>query len=392
MRLLLLTSEFLPLHGGIGTYAREMARAAAEIGLEVTLAAPDYKAELGVGSLTESDKASFPYRVIRFEGGRHTMKDIPTKMRFLSRLLAGESFDTVHAADWPFFLPFALVRRRHKGRALLTFHGTEIAEIDVRPKRLAIAATGLFNGWAEIVTNSGFTRELFLKHFPNVDPALSFAERLGVSDDWFLPGTSEAALRQKFDLAPDRKILITVSRMSRRKGHLPAIEAASRLPAPLRDKITYLAVGPTYDEAYTAEIREAAQRTGLDVRLTGALEPEDIRGLYALAGAFILPGIYLDNGDFEGFGLVYLEAAAQGLPSIAANVGGVPDAIRGGETGFLVPQNDTAALTRAIESYLGDAALRARHGEAARAWAKACSWRRCAKATYLERAQPSTSR
>lgn len=383
MRLLLLTSEFLPLHGGIGTYAREMARAAVEIGLEVTVAAPDYRDELNIGSLAGSDQAAFKFEVRRFPGGRHTMRDIPKKTRFLASLLAGERFDIIHAADWPFFLPLSVLRRMHKGRTLLTFHGTEIAEIDVAAKRLAIAATGMFRGWAGIVTNSGFTRKLFLEHFPAVDPNLVFAERLGVGDDWFTPGTDEGALRAKYSLPAGRKIIITVSRMTRRKGHLPVIAAARELPAELRDKVTYLAIGPAYDEVYTAEVVAAGAEAGVDVRILGALPAEDIRGLYALAGAFTLVGLYMPNGDFEGFGLVYLEAAAQGLPAIAANVGGVPDAIIDGETGVLIGSEDKAALTAALAKFLTDRGVRDTFGKAALTWARDCSWRRCATATYL---------
>jgi len=87
--------------------------------------------------------------------------------------------------------------------------------------------------------------------------------------------------------------------------------------------------------------------------------------LYAACDVFALPS------HMEGFGLVYVEAAFHGVPSIGARVGGVPDAVIDGETGLLVPVGDPDALANAIGRLRDDPALRARLGEAARARAYA---------------------
>jgi phosphatidylinositol alpha-1,6-mannosyltransferase len=72
--------------------------------------------------------------------------------------------------------------------------------------------------------------------------------------------------------------------------------------------------------------------------------------------------------DVEGLGIVYLEASAAGLPVIAGDSGGAPDAVRDGETGFVVDGRDVAALTDRLIALLEDPALRARMGAAGRAW------------------------
>jgi len=88
---------------------------------------------------------------------------------------------------------------------------------------------------------------------------------------------------------------------------------------------------------------------------------------------FALPSINI-GGRFEGFGLVYLEAGAAGLPVIGTLGCGAEEAIVDGETGFLVPQYDVEALAGAIIRLLTDADLRARMGAAGRARAAAFSW------------------
>ena len=132
MNILLLTSEFAPANGGIGTYAREIASAATDLGAEVTVIAPDYAQDN-----TRVDR-SLPFEVRRFRGGLHSMRDLPSKILLARSLVRAERYDVVHAADWPFFIPVALSRRLTQARILMTVHGTEINETQTPLKRLAI--------------------------------------------------------------------------------------------------------------------------------------------------------------------------------------------------------------------------------------------------------------
>jgi glycosyltransferase involved in cell wall biosynthesis len=91
----------------------------------------------------------------------------------------------------------------------------------------------------------------------------------------------------------------------------------------------------------------------------------DTTDVYAASDLFVLPS------HLEGFGLVFIEAAFHGVPSIGTNVGGVPYAIEDGKTGMLVPVKDDAAFAASIKKLWDHAALRQQMGEAARA--RACS-------------------
>ncbi len=84
----------------------------------------------------------------------------------------------------------------------------------------------------------------------------------------------------------------------------------------------------------------------------------------------------------EGFGQAFLEAGAQGTPSVAARLGGIPEAVLDGATGLLTPPGDSAALARALEMILRRPDLRQRLGEGARAQARRMNFARCMRLTY----------
>jgi phosphatidyl-myo-inositol dimannoside synthase len=374
VRILLLTSEFAPVNGGIGTYAREIAVAATELGADVTLVAPDY------GQDNNVDDRRLPFGVLRFHGGAHSLRDLPSQIMLARRHVAAANFDVVHAADWPFFIPAALARGMTTARILMTVHGSEINETQTPFKRLAIRCADVFGTRTTIAANSRFTRELFRRRFA-IDASRVHAIPLGVSDFWFGERASRVSTRKAHGIAADRIVMITVARLTRRKGHLLALSALAALPAALRDKLTWLLIGPDGESDYVLELRGAAASLDCDIRFLGRLSDTEIRDLYGAADFFCLTGLPESSGRVEGFGLVYLEAGAAGLPSLATDIGGVGDAVTGGRTGLLVPpsRNDIAeALTRLAS----DAAVRSAFAEGTVEHSRQLSWKRCAAETY----------
>jgi glycosyltransferase involved in cell wall biosynthesis len=175
--------------------------------------------------------------------------------------------------------------------------------------------------------------------------------------------------------------MVTVARLTRRKGHLLALAALSRLPLPVRRKLTWLVIGPD-GEAENVEAFKAAVAAGdCDVRLLGVLSAPQIRNIYGASDFFCLTGLTDPSGRVEGFGLVYLEAAAAGLPSVATAVGGVADAVIHNETGLLV-KSSPDAVAGAIAELSADGIKRVSLGRRAWARARTFNWERCAAATY----------
>jgi glycosyltransferase involved in cell wall biosynthesis len=374
VKILLLASEFAPATGGIGTYAREIAAAATDLGADVTVIAPDYAQD------TRALDRSFPFEVRRFPGGLHSMRDLPSKILLARRQVGAERYDVVHAADWPFFIPVALSRHLTQARILMTVHGTEINETQTLLKRLAIRSTGVFGSRTEIAANSRYTRELFHRRFA-VDGRRINAIWLGVSDFWFGQRNGRAATRAAYGIAPDRIVIVTVARITRRKGHSVTLAALSTLPKALRRQITWLVIGPDGEDDYVQQLKRLVATADCDVRFLGPMQDAQIRDIYGAADFFCLTGVPDSSGRVEGFGLVYLEAAAGGLPSVATAIGGVPDAVLADETGLLVPPA-IDDIARAVTKLAEDIDTRCILAAGASTHARALSWKRCAAETY----------
>jgi glycosyltransferase involved in cell wall biosynthesis len=374
LKILLLTSEFSPAMGGIGTYAREIAAAATTLGAEITVVAPNYERDH-----TFNDRAS-PFRIRRFCGGLHSRRDLPAKIRLARDQIPADSYDVVHAADWPFFIPAALSRRRTPARFIVTVHGTEINETQTRLKRLAIKATNVFGKRTEVVANSRYTRDLFQQRF-SIDPKRIRAIPLGVSSFWFGPRAARDAVRQAHGLADDKIVMVSVARLTRRKGHHMTIAALARLPSDVRKRLVWLIVGPPGEADHVDELHRLAANADCDIHMLGPLPDHDIRDLYGASDFFCLTGVPDTSGRVEGFGLVYLEAAAVGLPSVATAIGGVPDAVVADKTGTLV-EPSVEAIAHAVERMVTERDLRARMAEHALTHAHRLSWERCAAETY----------
>jgi phosphatidylinositol alpha-1,6-mannosyltransferase len=175
-----------------------------------------------------------------------------------------------------------------------------------------------------------------------------------------------SALRARYGLA-DRPVVVCVSRLVRRKGQdaliraLPAIRAAVPGAA-----LLLVGRGPYHDE-----LLQLAQRVGVaeHVVLTGGVPSDELAAHYAAGDVFAMPCRTRRRGmDVEGLGIVFLEASATGLPVLVGDSGGAPDAVRDGETGYLVDGRDPAAVAERLATLLSDDALRVAMGAAGRDW------------------------
>jgi len=158
--------------------------------------------------------------------------------------------------------------------------------------------------------------------------------------------------------------LLTVARLVPRKGHLRVLEALSLLRSSNPDLViqyTIVGDGPMRDP-----IMQRIQDLRLqNVDIITQADDDELNRLYATADLFVMPVIQ-DPADREGFGMVFLEAAAYGIPSIATDMAGVNEAILHGHTGILVPDGDISSLADAIYQMSVDSEFRGRLGNAAK--------------------------
>jgi glycosyltransferase involved in cell wall biosynthesis len=179
----------------------------------------------------------------------------------------------------------------------------------------------------------------------------------------------------------DRVVILTVARIHPRKGQLRVIEALKALPSPVRAKLEYWLVGGHGKENYEPALRAAAADAGFPVKFLGDVPDQQLGALYAQADLFAMTSMP-HKLSVEGFGLVYLEAGAHGLPVVAHAIGGVPEAVIDGETGLLVRPDDPAALTAAFARLINDAGLRRRLGAAGRTRALSHTWDDAARTLF----------
>jgi len=181
----------------------------------------------------------------------------------------------------------------------------------------------------------------------------------GVGNHWFE--------LEKLPTDPERPILLTVARLDEHKGHDRVIEA---LPAILKrhPRLRYVLVGPGQQD--WPRLKQLAQKCGVEAQVEywGAVPEAELHRAYQEATLFTMASRAVPGRMdlVEGFGLTFLEAAALGLPSVADNSGGVPDAVEHGVSGLLVDPTSPSEIAEAILKFLDDDDYRLRLGAQAR--------------------------
>ncbi len=160
------------------------------------------------------------------------------------------------------------------------------------------------------------------------------------------------------DRSGDIPVILAVGRLVEKKGFSYLIEATRLLIDGGHDVRLRIIGGGELRDALQSQIDAA----GLQERVTllGARPQEELIGLYREATVFALPSIVLENGDRDGIPNVLVEAMRLGLPVVSTAVSGIPELVKDGETGLLVPPRDTVALSSALARLLTDADLRTR--------------------------------
>jgi phosphatidylinositol alpha-1,6-mannosyltransferase len=193
------------------------------------------------------------------------------------------------------------------------------------------------------------------------------ADRITVLNPGVAPAVSNdagAASRFRERRGLDRrKVLISVGRLTARKGTLEFVEGS--LPAIVAGcrEAVFVIIGDEAPDALAGSgkgmfgrIADAARRIGLEdhVRILGPLSEPDLFDAYEAADVLVFP-VREVPGDVEGFGMVAIEAAAHGVPTIAFAVGGIPDAVLDGHSGWLVPPGDYATFADRVLQSLASA-------------------------------------
>jgi phosphatidylinositol alpha-1,6-mannosyltransferase len=345
-RVLVATPDFPPARGGIQTLLHEVVTRLQRVEPRVvTFAAPGWRAFDGSGAIRTARSPNVP-AVPRASVAALNARVVATGLAWRpDAVLSG------HAV----MVPATSVLRAALGTPVVQY--AHANEFDTRPGLSARAVRDA----AATVAVSRYTRTLAIG--AGAAPDRVHVIHPGVA----LPGPGG-------EPRAARPTLLTVARLEEPiKGHDVVLAALPRIRARVPD-VEWVVIG---DGPRRNALEQQAAALGVDdaVRFLGAVSDAERDRWLDRAHVFVLPSRPRPSGSGgEGFGIVFLEAAAHGLPVVAGAVGGALDAVADGETGLLVDPADAAAVAGAVVSLLLDPALARRLGDAGAARARMFSW------------------
>lgn len=341
MHILVLSEHFLPSCGGSITWLYETYR---RFGPE----------EVVVVACEHGDTAtldtSLPFKVERVS---MQMKDWdPTRPESLRRYL--KLFRMVQKSQRRYqaeqvhcmkVLPEGLIAWAlwHTGRIpyVLYAHGEEI-QMRLTSRKLAYLIPILYRGARVIIANSHHTKQLLLDIGVRSDRIIVIHP--GVDSTAFHSDqSSRSAIRTRYNLKQSF-ILLTVGRLQRRKGQDMVIRALPNIKERIPN-VAYMIVGSGED----TYLRDLAAALGVAERVVfvGPIRDDERAAYYSACDVFVMPNRQIDE-DIEGFGMVFLEAAAAAKPVIGGVSGGTGEAIQNGTTGLRVDGENVEAISEAI--------------------------------------------
>jgi phosphatidylinositol alpha-1,6-mannosyltransferase len=359
-RTLVVTNDFPPRTGGIESFVLAITRRLPAGSVVVHTARQRGDAAFD---------ATLAFPVVRDRSP--LMVPTPAIARRAADIARSEGCDRVwFGAAAPLGLMAPALRPAGVARTVATTHGHEVWWSAVPATRPALRRIGEVN---DVVTYLGeYCRR-------RVAAALTPAARArmarftpGVDDTTFRPGSGGDEVRRRYRL-DGRPVVVCVSRMVARKGQDMLVRA---LPL-IRDRVPDAALLLVGDGPHRGAVERLVDHLDLraHVVLTGRVPWDDTPAYYDAGDVFCMPTrTRLLGLEPEALGICYLEAAATGLPVVAGDSGGAPDAVLDGRNGLVVDGRDVTAVARACATFLADPALAKAFGARGRQWV-AAGWR-----------------
>ncbi|WP_431044852.1 glycosyltransferase family 4 protein [Streptomyces sp. P1-3] len=358
---LIVTNDFPPRPGGIQSFLHNIAlRLDPE---RIVVYASTWKRGQEGAEATARFDAEQPYPVVR---DRATMLlPTPRVTRRATALLREHGCTSVwFGAAAPLGLMAPALRKAGATRLVATTHGHEAGWAQLPASRQLLGRIG--EGTDALTYLGEYTRSRIADALTEHAAARMVQLTPGVDEKVFHPGSGGEEVRARLGLA-DRPVVVCVSRLVPRKGQDTLIHAMPRILERIPDTALLIVGGGPY----ARDLKRLAETTGVadSVYFTGAVPWEELPAHYGAGDVFAMPCRTRRRGlDVEGLGIVYLEASATGLPVVAGDSGGAPDAVLDGETGWVVRGGSARDCADRIVELLRDPELRRTMGLRGRAW------------------------
>lgn len=353
---LFITNDFPPRPGGIQTFVFELVRRFNPS--EVTVLCSTWE------GASDFD-AEQQYEVVR----ANTKVLLPTQetLRLARKIIVSKNVkQVVFGASAPLGLLSNQLRALGVEKIIALSHGHEAGWAKTPVTKQAMHKIGQNVDVLTYLTN--YTKNQIA---PSLSPeAISRMRQLlpAVDPDLFKPDNKLHGFELRNELGfADRPTIVSVSRLMARKGHDTLIKVLPELKKVVPN-VALIIVG---DGSYRKNLERLVDKLDLanDVHFTGKVPFADLPAWYATGDIFAMPCRTRNGGwDVEGLGIVYLEASATGIPVIAGDSGGAPEAVAEGQSGFVVGGRDEKLLIEKLVQLLTSPELRKEMGEFGRKW------------------------
>jgi phosphatidylinositol alpha-1,6-mannosyltransferase len=362
VKALLLTSVFPPKKGGSGRWFWELYRRLPEI--DVHVVAGDTPGAASFDATAELPIVRIPMHFPNW--GLWSASGLPNYVRAwfgVSRAVSRIRPDVIHCGRClPEGLLALLVKRRRGIPFWCYAHGEELT-VASSSKELRWLNEAVIRGADRMVANSRHTRDILL-HEWNVPPDRVSVLYPGVDTATFVPASPDPHLRAQLGWS-GRRVVLTVGALQKRKGQDMLIRA---LPAIRRrcPDVLYALIGEGWERGYLDDL-VSRLNVAEAVQFRGAPTDAELVNCYQQCDLFALPNRRVD-WDFEGLGIVLLEAQACGKAVVTGTSGGTSETVQPSVTGELVPSDTPDRLGETIVELLDDPARRAAMGARGREW------------------------
>ena len=354
---LFVTNDFGPRAGGIETFiiglierrpvGQTIVYTSAQANSEQYDA--DWLAQYGVRVIRDRSKILLPTPRVAFH---------------LKKIIRKEGITTVaFGAAAPLGLLSAGMKRAGVVRTVALTHGHEVWWAKVFPFNLLLRRIG---STVDVLTFLGeFTRSAISKGLTAKAQASMVKIAPGIDVEHFIP-TDATVLRNSLGLS-DKKVIVSVGRLVHRKGQDHLIEAMPEILKSIpQAHLLLVGEGP-----YREHLQTLVKKHNLEASVTfiGRIQYKDLPTYICVGDIFAMPSRSRLMGlEVEGLGIVYLEASSCGLPVLAGDSGGAPDALVQNETGLVVDGTDDQQIATAAIKLLTDIELSKKMGLAGRQW------------------------
>jgi phosphatidyl-myo-inositol dimannoside synthase len=361
-KVLLISDMFPPRSGGSGRWLWELYRRLDGVAVHVIAGATPAAAAFDRTATMPIERVPLAFRSWGIWSVRGLL-DYARATRAVARIAGRTRPDVIHCGKClPEGLIGSFVARWRRVPFYCFVHGEELT-LAGTSRELARLTRAVLRRCAGVVANSRHTRDLLMQTWGLPDGRVTVMHP-GVDTSRFVPAPPSSVARDRLGWT-NRRVILTVGALQKRKGQDMLIRALPAIRSHCPD-VLYAIAGEGWERAYLEQL-VAEHGVGDAVQFRGTPTDAELVECYQQCDLFALPNRRVD-WDFEGFGIVLLEAQACGKPVIAGRSGGTAEAIDPSSTGELVPCDTPEALADAVVRLLERTDDRREMGTRARHW------------------------